>query len=103
MNILSKLFKKRQQPTSSDNFKVVPNTKKELPEEQTTSSDKFEVVLKTKRELSEEQKNAIITIVKDGILSGAQLSDIAINIMFATGIYEPVIMIRIENGVEVSI
>lgn len=43
MSIFSRLFKKREQPESSDTFKVV---------------------LKTEKKLSEEQENAIITIVK---------------------------------------
>lgn len=80
MGIFSKLFKKREQPESSDNFNVI---------------------LKTKKELSEEQKNAIITIVKDGTMSGVEPSDIAIKIMMSTGIYDMVILNRVKNGVEV--
>jgi len=80
MGIFSKLFKKREQPESSDTFNVI---------------------LKTKKELSEEQKNAIITIVKDGTMSGVEPSDIAIKIMMSTGIYDMVILNRVKNGVEV--
>ena len=80
MSIFSKLFKKRQQPSSSDDFKVI---------------------LKTEKELSEEQRNTIITIVKDGTISGIEPSDIAIKIMMSTGIYDMVILNRIKNGVEV--
>lgn len=80
MGIFSKLFKKRKQPESSDTFNVI---------------------LKTKKELSEEQKNAIITIVKDGTMSGVEPSDIAIKIMMSTGIYDMVILNRVKNGVEV--
>lgn len=80
MGIFSKLFKKREYPQSSDTFNVI---------------------LKTKKELSEEQKNAIITIVKDGTMSGVEPSDIAIEIMMSTGIYDMVILNRIKNGVEV--
>ena len=80
MGIFSRLFKKREPPESSDNFKVV---------------------LKTEKDLSEEQKNAIITIVKNGTMSGADPSDIAIHIMMSTGIYDIVILNRIKNGVEV--
>lgn len=80
MGIFSRLFKKREQPESSDTFNVI---------------------LKTKKELSEEQKNAIITIVKDGTMSGVEPSDIAIKIMMSTGIYDMVILNRIKNGVEV--
>ena len=80
MSIFSKLFKKRQQPSSSDDFKVI---------------------LKTEKELSEEQRNTIITIVKDGTISGLEPSDIAIKIMMSTGIYDMVILNRIKNGVEV--
>ena len=80
MSIFSRLFKKREQPESSDTFNVI---------------------LKTKKELSEEQKNAIITIVKDGTMSGVEPSDIAIKIMMSTGIYDMVILNRVKNGVEV--
>ena len=80
MGIFSRLFKKREQPESSDTFNVI---------------------LKTKKELSEDQKNAIITIVKDGTMSGVEPSDIAIKIMMSTGIYDMVILNRIKNGVEV--
>ena len=80
MGIFSRFFKKREQPESSDTFNVI---------------------LKTKKELSEEQKNAIITIVKDGPMSGVEPSDIAIKIMMSTGIYDMVILNRVKNGVEV--
>lgn len=80
MSIFSRLFKKREQPESSDTF---------------------EVVLKTEKKLSEEQKNAIITIVKDGTMSGVEPGDIAIKVMMSTGIYDMVILNRIKNGVEV--
>ena len=80
MSIFSKLFKKRQQPSSPDELKVV---------------------LKTDKKLSDEQKNAIITIVKDGTMSGVEPSDIAIKIMMSTGIYDMVILNRVKNGVEV--
>lgn len=80
MSIFSKLFKKRKHPESSDNFKVI---------------------LKTQKELSEEQKNTIITIVKDGIVSGVTPSRIAIKLMMSTEIYGIIILNRIENGVEV--
>ena len=80
MGIFSRLFKKR---------------------EQLESSDTFNVILKTKKELSEEQKSAIITIVKDGTMSGVEPSDIAIKIMMSTGIYDMIILNRIKNGVEV--
>ena len=80
MGFFGKLFNKRKQPESSDTFNVI---------------------LETKKELSEEQKNAIITIVKEGTMSGTQFSDIAIQIMMSTGIYDTVILNRIKNGVEV--
>ena len=80
MGIFSRLFKKREQPESSDAFNVI---------------------LTTKKELSEEQKNAIITIVKDGTMSGVEPSVIAIKIMMSTGIYDVVILNRVKNGVEV--
>ena len=80
MNIFSRIFKKRKQLKPSDNFTVV---------------------LKTEKQLSEEQENAIITIVENGTMSGCQPSDIAIEIMMSTGIYDVVILNRIKNGVEV--
>ena len=80
MGIFSRLFKKREQPESSDAFNVI---------------------LTTKKELSEEQKNAIITIVKDCTMSGVEPRDIAIKIMMSTGIYDVVILNRVKNGVEV--
>ena len=80
MSIFSRLFKKREQPESSDTFKVV---------------------LKTEKKLSEEQENAIITIVKNGTMSGVKPGDIAIKVMMSTGIYDMVILNRIKNGVEV--
>ena len=80
MGIFSRLFKKRKQPESSDAFNVI---------------------LTTKKELSEDKKNAIITIVKDGTMSGVEPSDIAIKIMMSTGIYDVVILNRVKNGVEV--
>lgn len=80
MGIFSRLFKKRKQPESSDSFNVI---------------------LKTNKKLSEEQKNAIITIVKDGTMSGVANRDIAIKIMMSTGIYDMVILNRVKNSVEV--
>lgn len=80
MSFFNKIFKKRQLSASSDDFKVV---------------------LKTEKELSDEQRNTIITIVKNGIMSGTEPSDIAINIMMSTEIYDIVVLNRIKNGVEV--
>ncbi len=80
MSIFSRLFKRRKQPKSSDTFNVI---------------------LKTKKELSEKQKDAIITIVKNGTMSGVDPTDISIIIMMSTGIYDIVILNRIKNGVEV--
>ena len=82
MNIFSKLFKKRNSPESSDNFKVI---------------------LKTKKKLSEEQRNAIISIVKNAIRSGEDFSTIGILIIMNADIHDPVILNRIKNGVEVII
>jgi len=81
MSIFSKFFKKRH-PTE-------------------VSSGDLKVVLKTDKDLSEEQKNAIITIVKDGIMSGADLSDIVIKMMMSTGIYDVVVLNRTKDGIEV--
>lgn len=59
------------------------------------------VFLKTKKNLSEAQKNTIITIVKNGIASDAEPSEIAINIMMSTGIYDVVFLRRVRNGMKV--
>lgn len=90
MSILDKLFKKRQPKTNS-----IPFTELE------SATDGFKVVLKTEKNLSEEQRNTIITIVKNGMASNSEPSDICINIMMSTGIYDVMILNRIENGVEV--
>jgi len=82
MSIFSKLFKKRQQPSSSDEFKIV---------------------LKTGKQLSEEQRNAILTIVANGISRGADLDAIGMMIIMNAGICDPVILNRIKNCVEVII
>jgi len=82
MSIFSKFFKKRKQLSSSDEFKVI---------------------LKTDKELSEEQKNAIITIVKDGIGAGEDLNTIGMLIIMNANICDPVILNRIKNCVEVII
>ena len=82
MSIFSRLFKKRKQPESSDNFHII---------------------LKTDKELSEEQRNAIVTIVKEGIQSGEDLNTIGILIIMNVGIIDGIILNRIKNGVEVII
>lgn len=80
MNILNKLFNKRQQLESSDNFKVI---------------------IKTDKNLSEKQKNAIINIIKEGVALDLDNGDIAIRIMMTTQIFEPVIMNKTDNSIEV--
>jgi len=80
MSILDKIFKKRKPHDSSDDFKII---------------------LRTNKKLSEENKNTIFAIVKNGIESNSDFSNIAINIMMNTEIYEPIIINRIKNGVEV--
>lgn len=82
MSILEKVFKNRKHPKS-------------VPE------GDLNVILKTKKVLSQDQKNFIITIVKDGIISGVPYSDIAINIMTSTGIYDMIMINSIDDGVEV--
>ena len=61
----------------------------------------LEVILKTNKELSKEQIDTIITIVRNGMMSGVELSNIAIEIMISTGIYAPIFLQRMKSGVEV--
>ena len=67
------------------------------------ASDDLNVILKIENNLSDEQKNDIISIVKNGVMSGIDPSNIAINIMMSTGIYDVIILNRINNGMEVII
>lgn len=80
MGILSRLFKKRKH---------------------THSSEQFKIILRTDKELSEEQKNAIFTIVSNGIRSGEELNTIGMRIFMHAGITSPLFLNRIKNGVEV--
>lgn len=83
MSFLDQLFKKRQQPKSSDDFKVM---------------------LKTNKNLSEEQSNAITTIVKDGIRDGEDLYSIGLLIIMNAGIHTSSVALNsIKNGIEVDI
>lgn len=83
MSFLDKLFNKRQQPKSFDDFKVF---------------------IKTENDLSEEQKNAIITIVKDGIRDGEEWKTIGLLIIMNAGIHTSNVgLIRVKNGIEVII
>ncbi len=81
MSILSKMFKKRNQ----DRLEVI--------------NDDVEVILKTEKDLSEEQRNVIVNIVKNGTMSGADPSNIVVQMMMATGIFDVVILNRIKDNV----
>ena len=105
MSIFDRIFKKRQQPQKATMPKLQPVQPKEMEEAtmEVESSNEFKVILKTKKNLSEEQKNTIITIVRDGIISDVELRDICIHVMMSTGIYDTIILSRISNGVEIII
>ncbi len=81
MGILNKIFKKRNQ----DSLEVI--------------NDDVEVILKTEKDLSEEQRNVIVNIVKNGTMSGADPSNIVVQMMMATGIFDVVILNRIKDDV----
>ena len=80
MGILSKIFKRNE-----DSLEV--------------KNDDIEVILKTEKDLSEEQKNVIVNIVKNGTMSGADPSNIVVQMMMATGIFDVVILNRIKDDV----
>lgn len=65
------------------------------------SSDNFEIILKTGKNLSEVQEDTIFEIVTNGIKNNSELSSIAINIRITTGIHEPIVITRVDNGIEV--
>ncbi len=62
-------------------------------------NDDVEVILKTEKDLSEEQRNVIVNIVKNGTMSGADPSNIVVQMMMATGIFDVVILNRIKDDV----
>lgn len=105
MSIFDRIFKKRQQPqtTTMPKFQPVKQKKVEETHMEVESFDEFKVILKTEKNLSEEQRNTIITIVRDGITSDTEPSDICIHVMMSTGIYDTMILNRIKNGVEIFI
>ena len=76
-----------------------PKKIRELPK----ISDDLNVVILTKKELSEEQRDAIITVVKDGTMSGELDSDIAILINMCADINDMVVLNRTNDGIEVII
>lgn len=80
MGILSKIFKRNE-----DSLEV--------------KNDDIEVILKTEKDLSEEQRNVIVNIVKNGTMSGADPSNIVVQMMMATGIFDVVILNRIKDDV----
>ena len=80
MGILSKIFKRNE-----DSLEV--------------KNDDIEVILKTEKDLSEEQRNVIVNIVKNGTMSGADPSNIVVQLKMATGIFDLVILNRIKDDV----
>ena len=76
-----------------------PKKIRELPK----ISDDLNVVIKTDKKLSEKQRNAIITIVKDGTMSGELDSDIAILINMCAEINDMVVVNTTDDCVEVVI
>ena len=77
MNFLDQLLKKRQQPVSYDSSKVV---------------------LETYKDLSETKKDAIITIVKNGIDQGDDLYTIGILILKDAIVENSVTFVKLDNG-----
>ena len=77
MNFLDKLLKKRQPPRSYDSSKVV---------------------LETYKDLSETKKDAIITIVKNGIDQGDDLYTIGILILNDEIVENSVTFVKLDNG-----
>ena len=84
MNFLSKLFERRKEPKGSLNqINVVVNT----------DIDEFK-----------EQKDAIISIVRDGIMKEHDFKIIGINIVLKLHIVSNIVTLNsIDNGVEVII
>lgn len=82
MSFFNKRTKKRQQPKIPDDFQVVFNTSENL---------------------SEKQKNAIITIIKDGIAGGEDLYDIVILISMCMKLPNVGIRYKDKNSIEVII
>lgn len=78
MGFLGRLFKRKKKP-----------------------NDIFKVVITTEKNLSAEKVNAIERIVKEGIKSKSERSDIVVKIMISTGIYDRIILKEFSNGVEV--
>ena len=66
-------------------------------------SDDLNVVILTNKELSEKQRDAIITVVKDGTMSGELDSDIAILINMCADINDTVVLNRTNDCIEVII
>lgn len=80
MGILSKIFKRNE-----DSLEV--------------KNDDIKVILKTEKDLSEEQRNVIVNIVKNGTMSGADPSNIVVQMMMATGIFDVMFLNRIKDDV----
>lgn len=67
------------------------------------SQEEITVVIKTDKDLTEEQKNTILRIVKEGTKIDASLSYMGMAIIMEAGVYIPVILNKIPNGIEVII
>ena len=82
MKLFSKIFKKRERAKVEEDITVV---------------------IKTNKELTEEQENIIKRIVKDGVNENVSLNCIGMSIILEAGVYTPVIIQKVTNGIEVII
>ena len=83
MNILSKIFKKRQH--SKKYFKV---------------SDTPNIVIKTNKKISDAQRDAICTIVKEAYATN-DLHKIAIKLIMDVGIHDAILINSYDDSIEI--
>jgi len=88
MSLLSKFFKKKQNPSSTN---------------VETSSDGIVVRIVSDTLLSEEKVDVISSIVRNGIVSESSLNDIGIRVLVYSDLHAPIILNKIEGGIEVII
>ena len=67
------------------------------------SSDKNVVRIISDRYLSDEAIEVITSVVLEGLASKSSLDEIGINVIVYSGVYSPVTLNRIKNGIEVII
>lgn len=89
MKIFSKLFHKRQQQPFFQPSDTLPNT--------------LNVILDTSKDLSKEQRKKIIEIVRYGIISENEKSNIAVEIMTTIHCYTPITITTVKDGIKVTL